>query len=61
MDKNQYRNPKAHSIRDTELIINYLNEHPYKFGIKIWLLADMNNQCVLPSVKPVTKVGTIGK
>jgi hypothetical protein len=25
------------------LIINYLNEHPYKFGIKIWLPVDRNN------------------
>ena len=32
-----------HSRRHTELIINYLNKPPYKFGIKIWLLADMNN------------------
>ena len=30
-----------HSRRYTELIINYLSEPPYKFGIKIWLLADM--------------------
>jgi hypothetical protein len=25
------------------LVINYLNEHPYKFGIKIWLPVDRNN------------------
>ena len=31
------------SRRYTELTINYLNKLPYKFGIKIWLLADMNN------------------
>ena len=43
-----------HYIRHTELTINYLNEPPYKFGIKIWLIADMNNQCFLRSVKPVT-------
>ena len=34
---------KFHPRRHTELIIDYLNEPPYKFGIKIWLLADMNN------------------
>ena len=45
-----------HYIRHTELTINCLNEPPYKFGIKIWLIADMNNQCFLPSVKPVTQV-----
>ena len=45
-----------HYIRHTELTINYLNEPPYKFGIKIWLIADMNNQCFLRSVKPVTQV-----
>ena len=32
-----------HSRRHTELIFSYLNKPPYKFGIKIWLLADMNN------------------
>ena len=32
-----------HSRGHTELITNYLNEPPYKFGIKIWLQADMNN------------------
>ena len=30
-----------HSRRHTELIIWYLNKPPHKFGIKIWLLADM--------------------
>ena len=32
-----------HSRGHTKLIVNYLNKPPYKFGIKIWLLADMNN------------------
>lgn len=38
-----YKNSDYHSRRHTELIINYLNEPPCKFGIKIWLLADMDN------------------
>ena len=32
-----------HSRGHTELIFSHLNKSPYKFGIKIWLLADMNN------------------